>query len=202
MFIKFLILLDIVHHCVSFHTNLSTALVNNHEQCKHMNDLSCRACVTLNRTDQQQYQYCEKASYCFAANYTKSCLAYCGDTVISSLEECKRLDQITIIFSIIYILLLIICPLALLITCVYICFLRCRALLFHKIHADVDDPVQLIPVHNAAPSIYSDVVHPTTAVLLDRGDLDNNFIYAQAEIESVSRKNKAKVYASYDLHTV
>jgi hypothetical protein len=181
--------------------------------CKYRLHNTCDSCVSSkNSTGKGSFQYCQKNEHCYELhqNYTSLCQAQCSSSAISSTHaECADFRRITTVVVIVYILLLIICPFLLILSCIYICVLRCRALLLNKIHVgnDVDTPVRLIQLYNSAPVNSDDgVVHPTTAVRVGNISNDGNVIYAQAEIhaddDDDNRSGGVKIYRGYDLHTV
>lgn len=183
--------------------------------CKYRLHETCDSCISSKTSaGEGSFQYCQKNEHCYELyqNYTSVCQAQCGSSTISSTHaECADFERINTVVIIVYILLLIICPLLLILSCIYICVLRCRALLLNKIHAGNDDdtPVRLIQLYNSAPVNSNDgVVHPTTAVRVGDTSSDENVIYAQAEIDADddddddNRNGGVKIYRGYDLHTV
>ena len=182
--------------------------------CKYSLHETCDSCISSKTsTGKGSFQYCQKNEYCYELNqnYTSLCQAQCGSSTISTTHaECADFQRIQTVVIVVYILLIIICPLLLILSCIYICVLRCRALLLNKIHAGNDDdtPVRLIQLYNSAPVNSNDgVVHPTTAVRVGDTSSDENVIYAQAEIDADdddddNRNGGFKIYRGYDLHTV
>ena len=183
--------------------------------CKYSLHETCDSCISSKTsTGKGSFQYCQKNEYCYELNqnYTSLCQAQCGSSTISTTHaECADFQSIQTVVIVVYILLIIICPLLLILSCIYICVLRCRALLLNKIHAGNDDdtPVRLIQLYNSAPVNSNDgVVHPTTAVRVGDTSSDENVIYAQAEIDADddddddNRNGGFKIYRGYDLHTV
>lgn len=177
---------------------------------------TCDSCISSkNSTGKGSFQYCQKNGYCYELhqNYTSLCQAQCGSSTISTThDECADFQRISAVVLIIYIILLIVCPLLLILSFLYLCILRCRALLLNKIHAGNDDdtPVRLIQLYNSAPtSSDNGVVHPTTAVRVSGGNSSDEYVvYAQAEIDvddddgDNNRSGRVKIYRGYDLHTV
>lgn len=178
---------------------------------------TCDSCISSkNSTGKGSFQYCQKNGYCYELhqNYTSLCQAQCGSSTISAThDECADFQRISAVVLIIYIILLIVCPLLLILSFLYLCILRCRALLLNKIHAGNDDddtPVRLIQLYNSAPtSSDNGVVHPTTAVRVSGDNSSDEYVvYAQAEIDvddddgDNNRSGRVKIYRGYDLHTV